>query len=205
MTANTTIIAGGETRGGGTRESQQIRPQMEPRISLEIPTVSVAPEPGELRQETPGEEASDGGSMNAASASSLRGGDVAVPGGVAAAGSNDNTGMKMKSDCEDDGDTDTLKKPGGDDEDDGIVKYEEELDPRIQACCIHKQNEFTQANTTRVNFKYNMTYLVHELSLIKMINGVVYTNSVCNITCWEMFVQSGSTHYYKYNQNCESE
>ena len=100
---------------------------MEPRTSLEIPTGAGVSEPAELREETPGEEANDGGRTIAGS-SMLMG----VSGGVAAGSDKKNpVMMKMKSDCEDDGDTDTLKK--ADDDEDGIGRYEEELDPRIQA------------------------------------------------------------------------
>lgn len=97
---------------------------MEPGSSRESPTGSRGPEPADLREETPGEEANDS-EGNSVSILKGRGGDGHV-------GSNENTEDKMRAECEDDEDTDTPKKTEGDEEGDG--KYEEELDPRIQAC-----------------------------------------------------------------------
>lgn len=87
------------------------RPRMEPGSSRESPFGSGGPDPSDIREETPGEEAEDGDN------SILREG-----------GGNENTLDNMKTECEDDDDTgknvDAANEEG---------KYEEELDPRIQA------------------------------------------------------------------------
>ena len=86
---------------------------MEPESSRQPVPCSGEPEPGDLREETPGEEAKDGDSR-------LREGG----------GHGRNTAGKMKPECGDEGKTNTQEKC---DDDDGGDKYEEELDPRIQA------------------------------------------------------------------------
>ncbi|KAK6327943.1 hypothetical protein J4Q44_G00035890, partial [Coregonus suidteri] len=87
---------------------------MEPGSSCESPPGSGGPEPADLREETPGEEAEDGDN------SILRGGK--------AGGGNENTLDNMKTECEDDGVTGKKIEAAADEE----GKYEEELDPRIQ-------------------------------------------------------------------------
>ena len=69
------------------------------------------PEPGDLREETPGEEAQDG--------------DSRLRDGGGGDGQDKDTANKM-----DEEETDAQEKA---DEDEGDDKYEEELDPRIQA------------------------------------------------------------------------
>uniref|UniRef100_A0A667XB81 SH3 domain-binding protein 5 n=1 Tax=Myripristis murdjan TaxID=586833 RepID=A0A667XB81_9TELE len=86
---------------------------MEPGTSRECPTGAGGPEPCDLREETPGEEAKD----RERSTVLLRG-----------RGGDQDTAGKMKA--EDDGDAGNQKKAGYDEEEGG--KYEEELDPRIQ-------------------------------------------------------------------------
>lgn len=84
---------------------------MEPGSSLESPFGSGGPEPSDIREETPGEEAEDGDNCI------LKGGGD---------GGNENTMDKMKTECKDDAVT------GEKIEDADEGKYEEELDPRIQ-------------------------------------------------------------------------
>ncbi|KAM4630647.1 SH3 domain-binding protein 5-like [Polymixia lowei] len=112
---------------------------MEPGSSHASPPGSGGPEHGDLREETPGGEAEDGES-NTVSIFRGRGGD-----GQGDAGSNNNTVNKMKTDCEDDGDTDTQKKTEDDEE--GGGKYEEELDPRIQEELEHLNQASDEINT----------------------------------------------------------
>lgn len=86
---------------------------MEPGSSLESPFGSGGPEPSDIREETPGEEAEDGDN------SILREGG----------GGNENTLDNMKTQCEDDDGVTGKKIEAANEE----GKYEEELDPRIQA------------------------------------------------------------------------
>lgn len=90
---------------------------MEPGSSGENPADSRCLKQGGLREETPGEEARCG--EGNAVMLRRRGGDEGTP-------------EKMKVECEEDGNAENQIKTV-DEEDDG--KYEEELDPRIQACC----------------------------------------------------------------------
>lgn len=87
---------------------------MEPGTSRECLTGAGCPEPTGPREETPGEEANCGESSTVML--KRRGGD------------EENSAEEVKAQCEDDGDAGSKIK----DEEDG-GKYEEELDPRIQA------------------------------------------------------------------------
>ncbi|XP_071389991.1 SH3 domain-binding protein 5-like [Centroberyx affinis] len=102
---------------------------MERGSSRESPTGAGGPEPGELREETPGEDAQDGES----GAAMLRG-----------RGGDEKTADKMKGEREDDGDAGKQKKAGGEEEEGG--KYEEELDPRIQEELEHLNQASDEIN-----------------------------------------------------------
>lgn len=89
---------------------------MEQGTSRECPTGAGCPTPSGPREKTPGEEAKGGeGSFVMLK---RRGDEDSVE--------------ELKDQCEHDGDAGN-KINAGDEEDGG--KYEEELDPRIQACC----------------------------------------------------------------------
>lgn len=98
-----------------TAQPKYIGPQMEPGSSRESPTGFGGPEPVDLREETPGEEAEDAESI-------LKG-----RGGDGDDGGHESTVNKMKADCVDDRATEKKNDDEGED-----CKYEEELDPRIQ-------------------------------------------------------------------------
>ncbi|XP_029919108.1 SH3 domain-binding protein 5-like [Myripristis murdjan] len=100
---------------------------MEPGTSRECPTGAGGPEPCDLREETPGEEAKD----RERSTVLLRG-----------RGGDQDTAGKMKA--EDDGDAGNQKKAGYDEEEGG--KYEEELDPRIQEELEHLNQASDEIN-----------------------------------------------------------
>ncbi|XP_038821728.1 SH3 domain-binding protein 5-like [Salvelinus namaycush] len=97
---------------------------MEPGSSLESPFGSGGPEPSDIREETPGEEAEDGDN------SILREG-----------GGNENTLDKMKTECEDDGVTGKKIEAANEE-----GKYEEELDPRIQEELEHLNQASDEIN-----------------------------------------------------------
>ncbi|XP_071775280.2 SH3 domain-binding protein 5-like [Centroberyx gerrardi] len=104
---------------------------MERGSSRESPTGAGGPEPSDLREETPGEEAKDGESSTVMLRGRGRGGD-------------EKTADKMKAEREDDGDAGNQKKAGGDEEEGG--KYEEELDPRIQEELEHLNQASDEIN-----------------------------------------------------------
>ncbi|CAL8363620.1 unnamed protein product [Arctogadus glacialis] len=99
---------------------------MEPESSRQPLPCSGEPEPGDLREETPGEEAQDGDSR-------LREGG----------GHGRTTAGKMKPEYGDEGETNTQEKC---DDDDGGDKYQEELDPRIQGELEHLNQASDEIN-----------------------------------------------------------
>ncbi|XP_042151056.1 SH3 domain-binding protein 5-like [Oncorhynchus tshawytscha] len=107
-----------------SKSPKHSRPRMEPGSSRESPFGSGGPDPSDIREETPGEEAEDGDN------SILREG-----------GGNENTLDNMKTECEDDDDTgknvDAANEEG---------KYEEELDPRIQEELEHLNQASDEIN-----------------------------------------------------------
>ncbi|XP_055733316.1 SH3 domain-binding protein 5-like [Salvelinus fontinalis] len=97
---------------------------MEPESSLERSFGSGGPEPSDIREETPGEEAEDGDN------SILREG-----------GGKENTLDKMKTECEVDGVTGKKIEAANEE-----GKYEEELDPRIQEELEHLNQASDEIN-----------------------------------------------------------
>lgn len=90
-------------------------PQMEPGTSREVPSRARCPEPSGLREETPGEEA--------------RGGEGSA-GMLKRRGAKENTAEEANVPRKDD---EAVVEVTTEEQDDA-GKYEEELDPRIQAC-----------------------------------------------------------------------
>ncbi|KAF7645051.1 hypothetical protein LDENG_00210990 [Lucifuga dentata] len=100
---------------------------MEPGSSRGSPTDTPCIQPGGVREETPGEEASGGE------------GDAVMLRGRG----KEEAAEKMKAECDDEDDTENHIKTG-DGEDDS--KYEEELDPRIQEELEHLNQASNQIN-----------------------------------------------------------
>lgn len=89
---------------------------MQPGTLREVPSGAGCPKPACLREETPGEEATGGEGRTVM---------------LKRRGGKEDTAEQANAHCKDDGDAGNQIKT---EEEEDAGKYEEELDPRIQAC-----------------------------------------------------------------------